>query len=179
MISHWVLSDNKSPQVSRTLLSILADLNNATVWTVSTRLVISMSFSPCTNHLVTVPRAPIIIGIIVTFMFHSFFNYQARSKYLSFFSHSFNFTRWSARTANSSILQVLSFLLIIIRSGRLVEIRWSVCVSKSQRSLCFSFSGTDSGLCIYHLLGWSNFSFLHNSQWITFPTQLFLVSFSF
>ena len=28
MVSHWSLSDKKSPQVSRTLLSILADLSN-------------------------------------------------------------------------------------------------------------------------------------------------------
>ena len=29
MVSQWSLGDIKSPQVSRTLLSILADLNNA------------------------------------------------------------------------------------------------------------------------------------------------------
>ena len=37
MIFHWSLSDSKSPQVSRTLLSILAVLNNAVVRLVSTR----------------------------------------------------------------------------------------------------------------------------------------------
>ena len=37
MVFHWSLSDSKSPQVSRTLLSILAVLNNAVVWMVSTR----------------------------------------------------------------------------------------------------------------------------------------------
>ena len=35
MIFHWSLSDNKSPQVSRTILSILANLNNTVVWMVS------------------------------------------------------------------------------------------------------------------------------------------------
>ena len=34
MVFHWSLSDNKSPQVSRTLLNILTDLNNAVVWVV-------------------------------------------------------------------------------------------------------------------------------------------------
>ena len=29
MVFHWSLSDNKSPQVSETLLSILGDLSNA------------------------------------------------------------------------------------------------------------------------------------------------------
>ena len=53
MVFHWSLSDSKSPQVSRTLLSILAYLNNVVVWTVSTRPVISKSSSPCTNPLVT------------------------------------------------------------------------------------------------------------------------------
>ena len=128
MVFRWSLSDSKSLQVSRTLLSILADLNNAVVWTVSIRSVISKSSSPSTNHLVTVPKAPITIGIIVTFMFHSLFNSLARSTYLSHFSLSFNFILWSARTAKSTIQQVLSFLL---SSGRLAEIRWFVCISKS------------------------------------------------
>ena len=44
-------------------------------------------------------------------------------------------------------------------------------MSKSHRSLCVSFSRTDSGLCIYHLFVWSNLNFLHNSQWITLPAQ--------
>ena len=39
------------------------------------------------NPLVTVPKAPITIGIIGTFIFHSSFNSLARSRYLSFFSH--------------------------------------------------------------------------------------------
>ena len=70
-------------------------------------------------------------------------------------------------------------MMMIIRSGRLAGIRWSVCISKSQRSLCVSFSRTYSGLCIYHLFVWSNFKFLHNSQWITLPTQSCLVLYSF
>ena len=37
------------------------------------------SSSPCINPLVTVPNAPVTIGISVTFMFRSFFNFQARS----------------------------------------------------------------------------------------------------
>ena len=110
MVFHWSLSDSKSPQVSRTFLSILAVLNNTAVWMVSTLLVISKSSSPFNNLLVTVPKAPITIGIIVTFMFHSFFNSLARSRYLSFFSHSFSFILWSAGTAKSTILQILFFI---------------------------------------------------------------------
>ena len=85
MVFHWSLSDSKSPQGSRILLSILAVLNNAVVRIVSTRLSTSKSSSPFNNPFVTLPKAPITIGIIVTFMFHSFFNSLAR--YLSFFSN--------------------------------------------------------------------------------------------
>ena len=77
-----------SPQVSRTLLSILVDLNNAVVWMVSTRPPISKSSSPCTSLLVTVPRTSITSGITVTFMFHSLFVFsvprQGPGTYLSF-----------------------------------------------------------------------------------------------
>ena len=154
MVFHWSLSNSKSPQVSRTLLSILAVLsnaviwlfipleffssvfangfslesewqqvssslqtrlrilavlNNAVIWIVSTRPPTSKSSRPFNNPLVIVPKAPITIGTIVTFMFHSFFNSLARSRYLSFFSHSFRFILWSTRTAKSTILQILFF----------------------------------------------------------------------
>ena len=81
MVSHWSLRDNTSPKVSMTLLSILANLNNAVVWMSSTRPVISKTSSPSINPLVTVPKAPIIIEIIVTFMFHSFVNSLARPRF--------------------------------------------------------------------------------------------------
>ena len=112
-------------------------------------------------------------------MFPSFFNSLTRSRYSSFFSLSLDFAQCSVGTAKSTIRQVLFFLLIITRSGRLADIRWSVCISKSQRSLCVSFSWTDSGLCIYHSFELSNFNFLHNSQWITLPTLSCLVLYSF
>ena len=73
----------------------------------------------------------------------------------------------------------LFLLLIIIRSGLLAEIRWSVCILNSHRSLCVSFSRTGAGLCIYHLFVRSNFNFLHISQWITLPTQSCLVLYAF
>ena len=172
MVFHWSLSDSKSRQVSRTLLSILAVFNNAVVWMVSTRPKFS---SPFSNPLVTASKAPITIGTIVTLMFHSFFNSLARSRYLSFFSHSLSFILWSAGTAKSTILEILFFLLIIIRSGFLVEIWWSVCMSKSHRSLYVLFSRTAAELYIYHLFVWSNLNFLHISQCIALPTQSCLV----
>ena len=69
MFFHWSLSDSKSPQVSRTLLSILADLNNVIVWMVSTRPLFSNSPNTFTNRFGIVQSVPITIGISVTFMF--------------------------------------------------------------------------------------------------------------
>ena len=179
MVFHWILSDSKSPQVSRTRLRILAVLSNAVVWIVSTRPLTSKSSRPFNNPLVTVPNAPITIGTIVTFMLHSFFNSLARSRYSSFFSLSFRLILWSTGTAKSTILQILFLLLIIMRSGLLAGIRLSVCTLTSHRNLCELFSRTGAGLCIYHLFVWSNWNFLHISQWITLPTQSCLTLYSF
>ena len=68
---------------------------------------------------------------------------------------------------------------MIIRSGLLAGIRWSVCMLKSHRSICVSFSRTGAGLCIYYLLARSNLNFLHISQWITLPAQSCLALYSF
>ena len=89
-------------------------------------------------------------------MFHSFFPYQARSRYSSLFSLSFIFILLSEKTAKSTIRQVLLFFFFfffftIIRSGRLAKIRCSICILKSQRILFVSFFRTNSELCIYHV----------------------------
>ena len=113
-------------------------------------------------------------------MFHSFFNSLARSRYLFFFSHSFSLFCSQPRQKSRQFCKLFFFLLlIIIRSGLLVEIRWSMCMSKSHRSLRVSFSRTDVGLCKYHLFIWSDLNFLHISHRITLPTQSWLVLFSF
>ena len=90
--------------------NILAYLNNAVVWMISTRALISKSLNPCTCPLKTVPRAPLTISVNVTFIFHSFFNSLARWKYSSFFSLALNFSQWPAGTAKSTIQQVLFFV---------------------------------------------------------------------
>ena len=100
-------------KVSRILLSILADLYNSIVWIDSTHPLISKSSSPFNNLSVTLPRAPITIGIIVTFIFHSFVDSLARSRYLSFISHFFNFTMWSAGTAKLTTPQVIFFCFFV------------------------------------------------------------------
>ena len=66
-------SDSKSPQVSRTLLSVLADLKNTVIKIVSAHPPISYSSSPFPKAFWIVPSAPITTGITVTFVFHSFY----------------------------------------------------------------------------------------------------------
>ena len=172
MVFHWRLSDKKSPQVSRTLLSILAVLNNAVIWMVSTRPSTSKSSRPFNNPLVIVPKEPITIGILspscsIVFSILS----QGLGTYLSFQILSVLFCGQPGQQGRQfCYFSFFFFLLIIIRSGLLAGITWSVCMSKSHRSLSVSFSRTGPGLCIYHLFIWSNLNFLHISQWITLPT---------
>ena len=145
MAFHWSLSGSKFLQVSGIRLTILAVLSNAVIWIVSTRPPTAKSSRPLNNPLLIVPQAPITIGTIVTYMFHSFFNSLARSKYLCFFSLSFRFILWSAETAKSTILQILFFLLISFTSGLLAGI-----MLKPHMCLLVSFSRKGVGLCIYH-----------------------------
>ena len=72
---HQSVRDSKSPQFSRTLLSILAVLNNLVVLMVSTRPPISKSSRPFNNPLVTVPKALIMISKIVTFYYYYYYTH--------------------------------------------------------------------------------------------------------
>ena len=102
---------------------------------VSTRLLTSKSSIHFNNSLMTVPRAPIIIGIIVNFMFHSFSNSLVSFRYWSFFSLFFNFILWSAGTV--SLLLLLLILLLSFysfesfsRESELMVFHWSLSDSK-------------------------------------------------
>ena len=75
MIFHSSLSDSKFPQVSNILLSIMADLNYAVVWMVSSLFVICKFSSPSTNPLLTVAIA---IDITVIFTLISFFHFTSK-----------------------------------------------------------------------------------------------------
>ena len=98
-------------QVSRTLLSIIAVLN-AVVWMVSTRLPASKSSNPFINPFsYCIKRTNHNWYNCHLYVPLFFFNSLARSRYLSIFSHSFSFILWSARTAMSTILQILSLCL--------------------------------------------------------------------
>ena len=71
MFFHRSLSDSNSHLVSRTLLSILVDLNSIVIWMVSIRPLISNSSSSIAEPLVVVPRTPITFDINVSLMFLS------------------------------------------------------------------------------------------------------------
>ena len=159
MVFYWSLSESKSPQISRTPLSI-----QVVVSMVSVLPLISSLPNLFSRYLGTVPKVSCTTGFTLTFMFHNFFSSLPRSRYLQGFFFYFLFTLWSTGMEKSIRWQVLFFLLVKIRSGFLVWIRWSVCISKSQSMLYLSFSRTDSSLCNYHLSVWSNFSLLLNSQ---------------
>ena len=102
MVFHWSWNDVKFPQVSRTILSILADLNNALIKMVSIRVLIYNSSSPFTNPLVTEPSAPSKVSVLISF------------------SSSFNFTLSSAGTAKSTIRQVCFFKFFLLPRGLVV-----------------------------------------------------------
>ena len=172
MVFHWSLRDSKSPQVSRTLISILAVRSNAVVWTVSSRPPTSKSSSPFNN--------PLVFGDCTKSTNHDWYNCHRHVPYffqfpsqvqvlilLFTFFQFYSVVHWDSKIDNSASSFFFFFffflLLIIIRSGLLAEIRWSVCLSKSHRSLCVSFSRTDAGLCIYHLFVWSNLNILYIS----------------
>ena len=126
MVFHWSLSDTESLQVSRTLLSILAVFNNAVIWMLSTRLPTSKSSRPFNNLSVTVPKAPIPIGTIDTYMFHSFFSIllQGRGTYPSFHILSVLFFGQPGQQSQQFCkFSFFFFFLMIIRSGLLAEIR--------------------------------------------------------
>ena len=72
----------------------------------------------------------------------------------------------------------LFFFFFLLTTTR-PEIWLSICMSKFQRTLFVSIYRTNPGLCISHFFAWLNLSFLHSSQWISFPTQSCLVLYPF
>ena len=125
MVFHWSLRESKSPWVSRTRLRIQCVFSNAVIWIVSIRPPTSKSSRPFNNPLVIVPKAPIKIGTIVTFMFYIFFSIlkPGRGTYPSFPIPSDLFCGPPRQQSPQFCKFCFFILLIIIRSGLLVGIR--------------------------------------------------------
>ena len=113
-----VFEGQQDPQFSRTCLSILDYIDNAVLLIVIICTLISMSSSPFTDSLETVLSAQMPIGINSVFIFQRFFFV---SSFFFFFDDSCN-------------------------SCNMAEIRGSIYILKSLRSLCIAFSRADSGL---------------------------------
>ena len=79
----------------------------------------------------------------------------------------FNYIWWWV--FSSGDLESVEYLSIAIRPRSTL----------TQSPISVLFSRTDAGLCIYYLFVWQNLNDLHDSLWITFPTQLCLVLHSF
>ena len=162
IIHLWVFPTSVSwwsSQVSRILLSILAVLNNAVVW--KSPLVLLFLNPPVPlpilwwlyqGHWLLLVSPSLSCSIV-------FFSvpYQGQGTYLSFCFLSVLLCGLPRRQSPQFDRFSLGFLflgmgekglLIITRSGRLVEIKWFICISKSQRNLCVSFSRTD---CAYSI----------------------------
>ena len=78
---------------------------------VLSRTIVNLKIMGMTQHpLGIVPKAPITICTIVTFMIHRFFNYIPRPRYLSFFSHPFSFILWSAGSKVDNFTYSLLFV---------------------------------------------------------------------
>ena len=134
MVFHWSLNDSKSPQDSRTLFRIQADICNAVVWMVSTPPHPQISSSSCLlmKRLGNVPSAPIRIGITVTLIFVGFFFSSLAKSFL--LSSDFRMIH-----RDSKVHYTLFFGgVIITRSGLLVGITGSVWILIPQWILCVS-----------------------------------------
>ena len=139
-----------------TLLSILANLNSD--------VICMCKFKQCCDlHFLL--WSPVSLSPILTSGSHSknskcnlyhrnlyvplFFSLMVTSKYLFLFSFSFILTAWSTGTAKCTRWQIVFFLFIKHTFRFLVEIWWSVCVSKFKRILCILFFRLDFDLYIY------------------------------
>ena len=121
---------------------------------VSTRPPTSKSSSPFNNPSVTIPNAPITNGMIVPFMFHSFFNSLARSRYLSFFSHSFSFILLSAGIIIIIVIIPCQFFTLTLADDLSLEPMRQL-VSSSLRDSS-QYSGRSKKCCSLDSLGSSS-----------------------
>ena len=138
MVSHWSFSDSKSLQVSW-IFSVF--------WLILIILLFGW-FPVPVPVLWWLYRAHQLQLVSPSFSCSVVFSRsQARFRYLSLFSLSL-FYPMVCQNGKVYYSAGSLFLLRITRSDCLAEIWWFVCGSKSQRSLCLSFSRTDSGLGI-------------------------------
>ena len=176
MVFHGSFNDSKSLRVSRTLLSILADLNNAVIWMVFIPPVISKSSCPCIIPLVTVPRTSITIGITVTFMLYNiFFQFPNMVQVLILLFTLFQFysmvSRYSKVHHSASFLLLSLLLLVVVVVGLVVWLRLGdPFVSQNPKGVYAShFPGEILG-CVYTICSYGQISISYTipngSSWL-------------
>ena len=168
MVLHW------------TFFGILADLQNTVVWMVSTHPFISKSSSPFTNPSVTLPRAPNMTGITITFMFQSFsIPYQSWGTYRSFGFLSILLSGQPEQQSPQFGKFTFSFWLLF---GSVVWNRYGdPFVSENPRGVCASHSPGQVLGCTYTIFSYGKIqiSCTIHSELITSPSQSSLVTYSF
>ena len=123
----------------------------------------------------------IVAKALITFIFHRFILVlrQDPSIYLFIFLLSFISTLWFIQTGKSTRWLALFFLSINTRSGLLIGFSDPFVFQNPREFYEYHFLGTESGFSLYYLAVWSNFNLLHNSLSIAFPTQSYLLLYSF
>ena len=123
MVFHWRLSDSKSPQVSRTLLRILAVLCNSVIWIVSTRLPTSKSSKPFNTPLVIVPKSTNHNWYNRHFHVPQLFQFSSKVEVLILFTF---FQFYSVVSWDRLLLLLLLLLLLfsLIRAFHISLSRW-------------------------------------------------------
>ena len=179
VVFHWNLSDSKSPQISRMLLSILTNFSRAVTWMDLILLFVSRLPSLFTRFSWTVPRA--LNRTTIAFSLLNFFSSQARFRYLSkfWFISFFPFVLWwngkiyftSPLLANqnevwsSGLDWVIRYLEIpdnfVSHFQRHILFWMHMLFVLNAYVICFE--------CICYLILWSNFSHLRNSLRNIFP----------
>ena len=137
VVFYWSLGDRKSALLFRKLLSIVADLTNTVICIVKIHSLISSSSGVFSKILGTIPSAPVtVVTFIYLWPFSSlprimgflFVLWQDHDIYF-FFRLFFIFNH----------KPVFFFLLINMRYGLCIGIKWFVCSLKSQIFFCVSF----------------------------------------
>ena len=133
MVFPWSLSNSKSPQVSRTLLGILANLNDVDLMMFNCSLISNLPFllpilwGLFQVHQLQLPLPSPSCSTVVVFS-----SLQSSDIYLFF--RLLLILRCGLPGQQSSLFSWFSnsfflfLLLTITRTGRLAEIRWSVCI---------------------------------------------------
>ena len=99
--------ENKSPRISRTLLSILTKFNSAVVWMISILLLISSSSNLFSRLLRTAPTSPTTICITAPFRFHSFSALKQNPGICPVFRFAWFFALGSSEMAKSELKTII------------------------------------------------------------------------